>query len=165
VLRFQPDATILEISLDIRLDDLRGPEIRALLEEHLQSMRSISPPESCHVLDLDSLRRPDIAFWTVWQGAQLMGCGALKQLDADHGEVKSMRTASAHLRRGVAQAVLKHLIDEARKRNYKRLSLETGSQPPFEPARRLYERFGFSRCPPFGSYVEDPHSVFMTKRL
>jgi putative acetyltransferase len=151
--------------LDIRLDDLRGPEIRALLEEHLRSMHSISPPESCHALDLDSLRRPDILFWTVWQGPELMGCGALKELDADHGEVKSMRTASAHLRRGVAQAVLTHLIDEARRRRYKRLSLETGSHPVFEAAHRLYERFGFSRCPPFGSYVDDPHSVFMTKPL
>lgn len=151
--------------MDIRLDDLRGPEIRALLEEHLHSMRSISPPESCHVLDLDSLRQPDIAFWTVWQGPELLGCGALKELDPHHGEVKSMRTASAHLRRGAAQAVLKHLIDEARRRSYKRLSLETGSQPAFEPARRLYERSGFSRCPPFGSYVEDPYSVFMTTLL
>lgn len=151
--------------MDIKLDDLRGPEIRALLEEHLQSMRSISPPESCHVLDLDSLRQPGIAFWTVWQGPELMGCGALKELDAHHGEVKSMRTAAAHLRRGVAQAVVTHLINEARTRNYNRLSLETGSHPVFEPARRLYERSGFKRCPPFGSYVEDPHSVFMTKLL
>jgi putative acetyltransferase len=155
----------LEISLDIRLDDLRGPEIRALLEEHLRSMRSISPPESCHALDLASLRQPDIAFWTVWQGPQLMGCGALKKLDARHGELKSMRTAAAHLRRGVAHAVLTHLINEAHTRNYNRLSLETGSHPVFEPAHRLYERFGFSRCPPFGSYIEDPHSVFMTKLL
>jgi putative acetyltransferase len=165
VLRFQADATIREISLDIRLDDLRGPEIRALLEEHLKSMRSISPPESCHVLDLDSLRQPDVAFWTVWRGPELMGCGALKEIDVHHGEVKSMRTAAAHLRRGVAQAVLTHLIGEARQRRYQRLSLETGSQPAFEPAHRLYERFGFRRCPPFGSYVEDPHSVFMTKQL
>jgi putative acetyltransferase len=95
----------------------------------------------------------------------LLGCGALKELAADHGEVKSMRTAAVHRRRGVARAVLTHIIGEAVRRRYARLSLETGSQPPFEPARRLYENFGFACCPPFGGYVDDPNSVFMTKRL
>jgi putative acetyltransferase len=151
--------------MDIRLDDLAGPEIRALLQEHLQNMRRISPPESIHALDLTALRQPEITFWTVWSGSELLGCGALKELDPTHGEVKSMRTASAHRRQGVARAMLGHLLGVAVSRGYQRLSLETGSQSAFEPARRLYESFGFSRCPPFEGYTEDPHSVFMTKRL
>ena len=144
--------------MHIRLDDLTGPEIRALLEAHLRNMRSISPPESVHALDLDALRRPEISFWTVWSGPELMGCGALKELDPRHGEIKSMRTAGAHRRKGVAQAVLQHILDVAAARGYRRLSLETGAQDAFEPARRLYARFGFSFCPPFGSYAEDPNS-------
>jgi putative acetyltransferase len=155
----------MNISIDIRLDDLTGLEIHALLEEHLRNMRRISPPESVHALDLDGLRRPDITFWTVWSGADLLGCGALKQLTATHGEVKSMRTANAHRRKGVARAMLVHIIAEAARRRYDRLSLETGSQPEFEPARRLYARFGFEFCGPFDGYREDPNSVFMTRRL
>ncbi len=151
--------------MHIRPDDLSSPEIRALLEEHLRNMRSISPPESVHALDLDALRRPEISFWTVWSGPELMGCGALKELDPRHGEIKSMRTAGAHRRKGVAQAVLQHILDVAAARGYRRLSLETGAQDAFEPARRLYARFGFSFCPPFGSYAEDPNSVFMTRSL
>ena len=148
-----------------RLDDLSGPEIRALLEEHLRSMHEISPPESVHALDLDGLRRPDVTFWTVWVGGELLGCGALRELDPVHGEIKSMRTANAHRRRGVARAVLEHIIREARTRSYERLSLETGSMSAFEPAQKLYASFGFSYCDPFGDYVEDPNSVFMTRRL
>ena len=151
--------------MDIRRDDLRGPEIRELLEEHLRNMRAISPPESVHALDLDGLRRPEITFWTVWSDDTLLGCGALKQLDATHGEIKSMRTANAHQRKGVARAVLEHILAEARACSYRRLSLETGSLPPFVPARTLYESFGFAYCGPFADYVEDPNSVFMTKVL
>jgi putative acetyltransferase len=151
--------------MEIRLDDLGGAEIRALLEEHLRSMHSISPPESVHALDLDGLRRPEISFWTVWSGSELLGCGALKELNASHGEVKSMRTANAHRRNGVARAVLAHIISVANSRGYERLSLETGAQAAFEPARRLYESFGFSYCAPFEGYVEDPNSVFMTRLL
>jgi putative acetyltransferase len=151
--------------MDIRHDDLTGPEITALLEEHLQNMRRISPPESVHALDLTALRQPEITFWTAWSDRELLGCGALKELDPLHGEVKSMRTAAAHRRKGVAQALLRHILEVAEGRGYQRLSLETGSQPPFEPARRLYESFGFSPCPPFGSYVEDANSVFMTRLL
>lgn len=151
--------------MHIRLDDLSGPEIRALLEEHLQNMHSISPPESVHALDLHALRAPGISFWTAWSGKELLGCGALKQLDRRHGEIKSMRTATAHRRNGVAQAVLEHIIAEATKRNYATLSLETGSQAEFEPARRLYRKYGFDECPPFADYVEDPNSVFMTRTL
>lgn len=152
-------------AVQIRLDDLSGPEIRALLEEHLRSMHSLSPPESVHALDLDGLRQPEITFWTVWSGNELLGCGALKELDPRHGEIKSMRTAQAHLRKGVARAMLEHIIREAKRRSYARLSLETGSMKAFEPAQRLYARFGFTHCPPFADYAEDPNSVFMTRLL
>ena len=151
--------------MQIKLDDLSGPEIRDLLEEHLKNMHEISPPESVHALDIAKLRQPDITFWTVWEGEELLGCGALKELDSTHGEVKSMRTSSAHRRKGVARAVLEHIIAEAKSRKYARLSLETGSQKEFEPAQKLYEQFGFTFCPPFADYTEDPHSVFMTKEL
>jgi putative acetyltransferase len=151
--------------MNIRIDDLRGPEIRALLEEHLRSMREQSPPESVHALDLDALRQPEITFWTVWNGGELQGCGALKELDAGHGEIKSMRTAYAHRRRGVARRLLAHILDEARRRAYARVSLETGSMAAFAPARELYAQFGFAGCGPFAQYREDPNSVFMTRRL
>ncbi len=151
--------------MHVRLDDLSGPEVHALLEEHLRNMRQLSPPESIHALDLDELRRPEITFWTAWSGSALLGCGALKELDALHGEIKSMRTASVHRRNGVARAILAHIIEEARKRSYARLSLETGAMQAFEPARRLYASFGFSCCPPFAEYIEDSNSVFMTRML
>lgn len=151
--------------MEIRRDDLRGPEIKALLEEHLRSMVELSPPESVHALDLEKLRRPEITFCTAWKGRELLGCGALKELDRAHGEVKSMRTAKPHLRKGVAAAMLEHIVGEARKRNYQRLSLETGAPDAFLPARRLYERFGFSYCAPFAEYAEDPYSIFMTLAL
>ena len=124
-----------------------------------------SPPESVHALDLAALRKPDITFWCAWQDAALLGCGALKELDPFHGEIKSMRTASAHLRKGVATRLLAHILDEARRRSYRRLSLETGSMQAFTPARSLYTRLGFRPCGPFAAYVEDPHSVFMTMEL
>ena len=149
----------------IRLDDLVGPEIRSLLEEHLRSMHELSPPESVHALDLAALRKPEITFWTAWYEGELLGCGALKELDPTHGEVKSMRTASARRRTGVGRAMLKHIIVEARMRSYARLSLETGSMEAFAPARRLYESFGFTSCAPFADYTEDPNSVFMTRTL
>ena len=150
----------------IRLDDLTGAEIQALLEEHLHHMHSLSPPESVHALDLSALRAPEITFWTVWSPThQLMGCGALKQLDRTRGEIKSMRTVSAQRGRGVGRAMLEHIVAEARARAYARLSLETGAEPAFAPARRLYERFGFTTCTPFADYVEDPNSVFMTRVL
>ena len=136
-----------------------------LLREHLRCMREVSPRESCHVLDLEGLRRPDVTFWSIWSGADLAGCGALKELDAGHAEIKSMRTAAVFLRRGVASKMLSHLINEGRRRRYRRLSLETGAMDYFEPARRLYSSFGFVVCPPFSTYVEDPNSVFMTKEL
>jgi putative acetyltransferase len=149
----------------IQVDDLSGPEIRELLAEHLRSMHELSPPESVHALDLAGLRRPEITFWTVWVDDDLAGCGALKELDSCHDEVKSMRTAMRWRRRGVGRAVLDHLVTEARRRGYARLSLETGSQPAFQPARNLYAGFGFTYCGPFADYVDDPNSVFMTLEL
>lgn len=151
--------------MDIRIDDLRGPEIARLLQEHLDEMFLHSPPESVHALDLDKLRRPEITFWTVWKDGALMGCGALKTLDASHGEIKSMRTARDHLRKGVAATLMRHILRVARERGYRRLSLETGSPDAFLPARAMYERFGFEECGPFADYVEDPYSVFMTIKL
>jgi putative acetyltransferase len=151
--------------MHIRLDDLSDPQVHALLQEHLRSMSQQSPPESVHALDLDGLRKPEITFWTAWSGSALLGCGALKELTPVHGEIKSMRTASAHRRKGVARAVLTHIIEEARKRSYARLSLETGAMQAFEPAQRLYGSFGFAYCPPFAGYIEDPNSVFMTRAL
>lgn len=151
--------------MHIELDNLTRPAVHALLEEHLQNMRALSPAESCHVLDLSSLQQPDIMFWSAWEGTELAGCGALKALDAKHGEVKSMRTPNAARRRGAGRAILAHIVKEARGRGYERLSLETGSQPEFQPAQRLYEQFGFTVCAPFGSYRLDPLSVFMTLRL
>jgi putative acetyltransferase len=128
-------------------------------------LHALSPPESVHALDLDGLRRPGITFWTAWSGRELVGCGALKELDPAHGEIKSMRTARAQRRRGIGRAMLEHILAEARARRYGRVSLETGSQPPFAPARRLYEGFGFDYCGPFAGYVADPNSVFMTRTL
>ena len=151
--------------MKIELDDLSRPEIHALLDEHLQSMYAVSPPESVHALDLGKLRKPEITFWSAWDDSLLLGCGALKQLDATHGEIKSMRTPNAIRRRGAGRAILAHIIAVARARNYQRLSLETGSMDAFTPAQKLYESFGFSRCGPFADYVEDPNSVFMTLRL
>ncbi|SDQ57628.1 putative acetyltransferase [Pseudoxanthomonas sp. CF385] len=151
--------------MDLRLDDLRHPAVIALLKEHLDWMHRISPPESVHALDLDALRRPDITFWTLWDGEALAGCGALRELAQGQGEVKSMRTAQTHLRRGVAARMLGHILAEARRRGYARLSLETGSMDYFAPARALYARAGFRVCGPFGDYVDDPNSVFMTRTL
>lgn len=151
--------------MNIVVDDLSRPEIAALLGEHLAHMRATSPPGSVHALDLEALRAPDITFWTAWDGRQLLGCGALKELDPRHGEIKSMRTAARHVGRGVASAILRNVLDEAVRRGYQRLSLETGSGPAFEPAHALYLKFGFRFCGPFGSYRHDPFSRFMTLEL
>jgi putative acetyltransferase len=151
--------------MHIRQDDLRGPEIHALLEEHLQNMRQLSPPESVHALDLDALRQPGITFWTAWSGGVLVGCAALKELGPSHGEIKSMRTPAARRRQGAGRALLAHVIEEARRRSYTRLSLETGTMTAFAPAQRLYASFGFTHCSPFADYTDDPHSVFMTLPL
>jgi len=149
----------------IEVDDLSRPAVHALLQEHLANMYELSPPESVHALDLSKLRAPDITFWSVWDGAILVGCGALKEMSATEGEIKSMRTPKALRRRGAGRAVLEHIIAEAKRRGYRRLNLETGSQDGFVPARTLYESFGFSYCGPFGDYNPDPNSAFMTMEL
>jgi putative acetyltransferase len=151
--------------MKIEIDDLTRPEIHALLNEHLRSMRALSPPESVHALDLDKLRRPEITFWSAWDGDVLLGCAALKELDRRHGEVKSMRTPAARRRTGAGRALLMHVIETARARGYERLSLETGPVIGFEAAHRLYESAGFTRTGPFGDYRADPFSVFMTLAL
>jgi putative acetyltransferase len=151
--------------MEIRVDDLRGPEIASLVQEHLRNMLQNSPPSSVHALPLDALRAPDVTFWSAWQDGELLGCGALKQLDPSHGEIKSMRTVSQHLRKGVASGLLAHILQEARLRAYHRISLETGSSEAFAPARTLYARQGFRPCGPFAGYVEDPFSFFMTREL
>ena len=153
------------MAMNIKRDDLRGPEVAALLTEHLADMAAASPLESCHALNLEGLRQPEVTFWSVWEGPELIGCGALKELDAGHAEIKSMRTAQTHRGKGVGTLMLQHLLTEAGQRGYRRLSLETGSMAFFEPAHRLYRRFGFEACEPFASYVEDPNSLFMTKVL
>jgi len=151
--------------MHIKWDDLSRPEIAALLAEHLQDMAETSPPESRHALDLDGLRQPEVTVWGVWQGTELIGCGALKELGAGHAEIKSMRTAKAHLRKGVAAALLAHIVAESKQRGYQRLSLETGSMTYFSPAHNLYRKFGFQPCAPFAGYVEDPNSLFLTREL
>ena len=151
--------------MEIRIDDLSGAEIRELLEEHLANMRRISPPESTHALPIERLRESAVTCWTVWENGELLGCGALKELDSQHGEIKSMRTSSQHIRKGVAKTLLHYIVGEAGRRGYRRLSLETGSMEAFEPARQLYAYAGFTYCEPFADYIEDPNSVFMTKEL
>jgi putative acetyltransferase len=151
--------------LEIRIDDLTGSEIKELLREHLANMAENSPPESIHALNIEQLRQPDITFWSAWSEDGLLGCGALKQLDPQHGEIKSMRTVSRHRGKGVGARLLSHILEEARRRNYKRISLETGSMMAFAPAHHLYAKFGFVECGPFADYGEDPNSIFMTKEL
>ncbi len=146
-------------------DDLSGPEIRALLEVHFANMLANSPKDSCHFLDIEGLKADGVNFWSVWEGDQLAGCGALRQIDATHGEIKSMRTDARFLRRGVAQAMLDHIIAIARARGLDRISLETGSGSAFEPAYRLYQGNGFVDCAPFADYKPDPFSRFMTLEI
>ncbi|MDR8524808.1 GNAT family N-acetyltransferase [Shewanella fidelis] len=160
--------------MEILLGQLQHPLVLSLLAEHHQDMALHSPPESVHALDVSGLAAKEVTFWSVWQNnqqhvsfqaEQLAGCGALKELDLTHGEIKSMRTASQFLRQGVAQMLLNHIIAEARNRGYNKLSLETGSMAAFLPAKRLYEQFGFIECEPFADYKTDPYSVFMTLTL
>lgn len=149
--------------MQIHIDDLTSPEIAQLLNEHLQDMYAASPAESVHALDLGKLRKPEITFWSVWDNNELVGCGALKELDPTHAEIKSMRSANRFRGKGAGKKMLEHILQVASDRKYQRLSLETGTPDFFIPARKLYERYGFEYCGPFGDYVEDPYSVFMTK--
>lgn len=151
--------------MDIRIDDLSGAEIQKLLTEHLEDMHTASPAECVHALDLTGLKMPNITFWTVWEGNQLLGCGALKILNDSHGEIKSMRTTSAARNKGVASTLLRHILDAAKQKGLTKISLETGPQDFFAPARKLYVKHGFTECGPFSNYKLDPYSVFMTKTL
>ncbi|NBE98238.1 GNAT family N-acetyltransferase [Nonomuraea sp. KC401] len=151
--------------MKIVVDDLSSPEIATFLDEHVQQMRSITPLESKHALDLDGLREPGVTFWSVMDGDTIVGCGAIKRLDSGHAEVKSMRTSRARRQSGIASLLLEHIIAESRRMGFTRLSLETGSAAFFLPARRLYEKFGFAYCEPFAGYQPDPHSAFMTRTL
>jgi putative acetyltransferase len=149
----------------IDIDDLSGPEIAALLTEHVYEMRTITPPEHAFALDLNGLRQPGITFWAVRDGDTLVGCGALKRLDAGHAELKSMRTKASRQRSGVASRLLEHIIAAARGMGYTRLSLETGTDEFFRPARTLYEKYGFTYCEPFADYTASPYSTFMTRTI
>jgi putative acetyltransferase len=153
------------MTLSFRLDDLSGSDIQGLLQRHLDTMAERSPPESRHALDLTGLKAPEVTFWSIWSEVELVGCGALKELDPAHGEIKSMHTAQARRGQGIAAAMLEHILVEARGRGYQRLSLETGSMAAFAPAHALYSKYGFADCPPFDGYFEDPNSIFMTRTL
>ncbi|WIN00278.1 GNAT family N-acetyltransferase [Actinoplanes oblitus] len=151
--------------LRIEPDDLSRPEVQQLIADHLSDMHATSPAESVHALDHAGLRAPGVSFWTVWAAAELLGCGALKQLSPSAGEIKAMRTRPQARGRGVAAHLLAFLLDECRRRGYRTVSLETGSQEFFAPARRLYARHGFVTCPPFADYSPDPNSVYLTLPL
>ncbi len=151
--------------MDIKIDDLSSVEVIRFLKRHLKNMIHVTPPESVHALDIEALRKPEITFWSVWDKSLLIGCGALKELDSQHAEIKSMRTASSHLRKGVASHLLDCILTEARRRKYQRVSLETGSFDAFTPARNLYTKFGFTYCEPFSDYIQDKNTVFMTIEL
>lgn len=149
----------------IEIDDLSRSQVIELLNEHLNNMHELSPADQVFALDISRLKAPEITFWTVWDNDVLLGCGALKELDLKHGEIKSMRTPKERRRRGAGRAVLAHIIEVARQRRYEVLSLETGRSPEFDPAHRLYESFGFKYCGPFGDYVENGNSIFMSLGL
>lgn len=151
--------------MKIIVDDLSGPEIAEFLHEHVRQMREITPVENAYALDLDGLRRPGITFWSALDDGAIVGCAALKRLDATHAELKSMRTATARKRSGIASRLLDHVLAEARDAGYRRMSLETGTDEFFLPARRLYEKFGFEYCAPFGDYAPSAHNTFMTRTL
>ncbi len=151
--------------MDIKVDDLTRPDIRELVQAHLTEMAGNKDALTSHALGLDSLQADDITFFAVREGETLTGCGALKELDKTHGEIKSMHTAHRFRRRGVSAAMLFHILKLAKERGYKRLSLETHPGPEYKPARTLYERFGFEDCGPFGDYEDHEFSGFMTKAV
>ena len=151
--------------MDIQVGKLRSKEVVSLLQEHHEDMLQHSPAESVHALDLSALEEPSISFWSLWINQELAGIGALKELDKEHGEIKSMRTSSKHMRKGVADKLLAHIIKQSKIRSYKTLSLETGTANAFLPAQKLYNKFGFQECKPFSNYIEDPFSLFMNKSI
>ncbi|EEA23610.1 hypothetical protein TMatcc_002482 [Talaromyces marneffei ATCC 18224] len=151
--------------MQVTAGDLNNPKLQSLLAYHLLDLQTKSTPETSFVLDLTALRKPTMTIYTIWEGDELLGCGAIKELDSTHGEIKSMRTAPEHTRKGVARALVQHMITEARRRRYTRLSLETGTVAAFADAQRLYERSGFVRCEPFADYVAHEDNMFMTINL
>jgi len=151
--------------MDIKTDDLTNPAVRALVQTHRSEMGANENALISHALDLEALAANDVTFFSVWEGETLTGCGAIKELDKTHGEIKSMHTTRRFRRRGVSAALLYHMVKLAEKRGYKRLSLETHPGPEYKPARKLYERFGFELCGPFGDYEAHEYSVFMTKEI
>lgn len=152
-------------SVDIIIDDLSNPEVITFLHDHLKHMIEVTPPGCVHALDVEALKKPEITFWSVWEKSELVCCGALKELDERHAELKSMRTAPSHLGKGIASYLLEYILAEALKRGYQKVSLETGSYEAFKPARKLYAKYGFTYCAPFSDYTKNPHSVFMTISL
>lgn len=157
------------VKLKIIEDDLSGAQIAALLRLHLDEMHAWSPPASVHAMPIERLQAADVTFYAAWarteDGDILAGCGALKQIDPGHGELKSMRAHPDYRGKGVGRAILDHLLGEARARGYARVSLETGRPEAFLAARRLYEANGFNECPPFGTYVADDFSICMTRTM
>ncbi|ELA7368116.1 GNAT family N-acetyltransferase [Vibrio parahaemolyticus] len=151
--------------MEIKVDDLSGGEVIKLLEEHLADMYATSPAESVHALDVEALKSPDITFFSGWVNGELQGCLAIKQLTPRHVELKSMRTSNSSRKSGVATKLLTHALNTALDKGYRKVSLETGTQQFFQPARNLYEKFGFTYCEPFADYELDPHSHFMTREL
>jgi putative acetyltransferase len=155
--------TGVDDALTVRVDDLSGSEIARLLAIHLNAAIELSPEGAVHALEIGDLKQPDMTLWSAWIGDELAGCGALRELSRTHGELKSMRTAASYVRKGVAAALLRHMMDVARERGYERLSLETGKTDDFTAARAFYTRFGFQPCPPFGDYLDDGFSLCMTR--
>ena len=151
--------------MEIRIDDLKGKEVALLLQEHHEDMLEHTPAESVHALDLTGLQAPEVTFWSAGINGDLAGCGAIKIISAGHAELKSMRTSSSHLRQGVAQRLLTHIITVAEQQGITKMSLETGTPDSFIPAQKLYRDFGFNECGPFADYREDPYSLYMTKTL
>lgn len=151
--------------MNIIIDDLNNKAVEQLLQEHHDDMLKHSPPESVHALDLSALKSADVTFWSAWINDELAGCGAIKLLNAQHAELKSMRTSKQFLRQGVAAKLLTHILTAVKALSVERVSLETGTMAAFSPAQKLYSRFGFEECAPFADYQHDPHSMFFTKVL
>ena len=140
-------------------------EVNDLLKKHFIELRSVSPAGSTHVLDINGLKDPSIKFWSLWEDNNLIGCGALKFLEKDHGEFKSIRVADEFRKKGIGERIINHLIEEAKKLKISKLSIETGAGDFFLPARNLFSKFGFKTCPPFAHYKNDPNSCYFTLNL
>lgn len=151
--------------IEIKLDDLSGEPIKKLLETHLKNAALHSPEDAIFALDIKALKAPEISFWSAWQDDQILACGAIKMLDQEHGEIKSMHTLEKARGKGIGNQLVCHILQQAKGKNIKRLSLETGTAEAYYPAHRLYKRHGFEQCRPFADYQESIHSLYMTKIL